>query len=202
MEFNGFKTGKIKLPGILLDVELPPNTYFRNDGVREDFGQHYIDVQKELYFNQVNETVDQSAEKGLFISAYGKHLGTKIDHEGIETKFSVVFVRPDISIMNTQRLGHEATHAAIFLDDKTNNLKKTMLADLENNGFRLNPFEKYSNEEDVCDCFGMLGVYKLCGLVSLLGLKNKTVHYTEDNRILVLELEKVGNDLYNSWSKK
>ncbi len=44
---HGFKTGRVTLPGLEIAVDLTPNQWFRNDGLRFNLKRHKKQLEKE-----------------------------------------------------------------------------------------------------------------------------------------------------------
>ena len=171
LDLRRYQSGTAKLPGLLIDVELPELSFFRNDGIVENLEKHTEKVLAELHTGDNAKTVIESGDGPYGILKLGKHIGRVAELiEGRKIKFSVIYGADNGYPYNTLTLAHESTHAAIFLDNRTGIMKIQLLHDLYSHGFDINPFEKYRSntaagkkaaEEDICDLFGIFAAYKL-----------------------------------------
>ena len=144
MDFRtlGFQTGKVVLPGLELEVELGPNQFFRNDGVVDNLAEHDRQIVRELGLITFLEKDSIYASSNF----KGTHWPIAI---GL-AKGSLIYVT-DVGEAIPFCFGHESTHAICHL-----NLKDPFLKLLSSEGFSLNPFEKYSDPEDIADIGGCL----------------------------------------------
>lgn len=154
---KGFEKYRVRLPGLLLEVDLPPNTFFRNDGVVDSIDGHTAKIRKEF---GIKGKIERSM--GPNDVPYGRTYSFPlVDGDGkVLEKASIIYIINNGNTINTLNLGHESTHAAIFLDEDKM-IQKQLMNDLYKKGFDINPFEKYTNEEDICNLFGVFSVYKL-----------------------------------------
>jgi hypothetical protein len=146
-EKYGFNTEAV-LPGLNLSVKLGKNKYLRNDGLVNDIDEHTDLIKKEL-------KVDFEYEKGT--SDYGGLVALK---EGKEKAAIIFFSDPNPKTQNFYS-GHESGHAIIYLG-----LEKLLIAQLRQEGFTLDPFKKYNDEELIAHTIGLFSLY----------LKNKDIN--------------------------
>jgi|GEM_PF-2871244 len=170
MELKGFSSWKAVLPGLNLEVALPLNTYFRDDGIVRDLEEHDKKVLSEVGIERL---------KGVSSSLYGRHRGFKLEKDGEERKYSVVFVKDNGNTRNILAQGHESAHAAMFLQNAMG-LEFQIVGDINNYGFRINPFKKYSGVEDICDSVGLFAVYKQMGRPGLTAIHKNPVYFFND----------------------
>ena|SRR3989344_3789573 len=139
----GYQTGEITLPGLEITVQLSPEHYFRNDGIVSDLTAHTEKVFQQLSYPHKNESYG--------LNVYGICTRVKLKKE----KFSTIFIRDINPITNLLILGHEATHALIYLG-----FGYRLVQALRAERFLFNPFRKYDNEEHIADIGGLLALYK------------------------------------------
>lgn len=142
-----YKTGKIKLPGLNLVTSLNPKQFFK-------YGGAHRDIEKDIF----EETQDVFPERAIILEhipgRFGEHVAIEFPDSDIKASyFSISF-----KSLNFEKftLSHESTHAAIFLG-----LEGELLNFLKEKGFSINPFKKYSNEEDIANTFALASVYNL-----------------------------------------
>lgn len=85
------------------------------------------------------------------IESYGRHIGlTRGDSKG-----SLVFFKAGDPLFNRFNYGHEATHAVIHLG-----LEGFFMDMLKEEGFALDPFSRYDDEEQIAHVGGLVSLYK------------------------------------------
>jgi hypothetical protein len=145
-ERRGFETGEVVMPGLEITVELGSGTYFRDDGVVRDLYEHHDRLTTEFNCFELSNAPSQTTHKGWCIGL--------TDSSSLE-KASVIFVEDSGPVGNIFIKGHESTHALIFLGHSY-----ALVDELESEGFSLNPFERYSNEEWIAHIGGILAWHK------------------------------------------
>ncbi len=159
----GFETGKVLLPGLNLIVKLNRNRYFRNDGIVENMDEHLDDVKRELGISNFDYT------RG--VPSMGRHIKLSYGSD----KISIIFIKDQSSETNRFNYGHESTHAIIYLG-----LEDYFMDMLRKEGFTLNPFKRYNNEDDIANVGGLVSVYK----TDQFNLNYKLVNHPELSPIL------------------
>ncbi|MFH1589540.1 MAG: hypothetical protein ABIB43_03165 [archaeon] len=143
----GYSTGKVLFPGIDIVVNLGSNQYFRNDGVVEDF-----DLQIDKIYSEGGLS---SLRKESYNSCASLHVWNTVSYNRKFTELSNVFWKKSSAKITTFVSGHESTHAVIRFKKE-----EYLLNELKKYGFALNPFESYTDVEDIADVGGFLGLYK------------------------------------------
>ncbi|MGV8087417.1 MAG: hypothetical protein ACP5N1_07330 [Candidatus Woesearchaeota archaeon] len=147
----GFKTGNVILPGIELDVDFSPNRFFRNDGIVSNLKEHTDKV-----FRDIGHSLDYTHN---FDSLHG--ICNTVDYTYYEyTALNpylacCIYILDVTPVINLFTLGHESTHAVINLG-----VKNQFLYMLKDEGFSLDPFTKFTNNEAIAHVGGVLALYK------------------------------------------
>jgi len=74
-------------------------------------------------------------------------------------------------------IGHESTHAITYL-----NQGQRLVEELRVEGFNLNPYQKYTDEEDICHIGGLFALYRF-------GLLDSIDHSSKDDDPIISLLE-------------
>ncbi len=146
-EKNTFYSSKVTFPGLDINVFLPSNRYLRYDGVVDDINAH-----TKLVLSQFGR---QDYHNVTSNKDWGRHIALSLTLTDIPVKASVIFSRAQSPARSLFNLGHESVHALIHLDQE-----KYFLDELRRQGFFFNPFERYSDEENIADVGGLLALYK------------------------------------------
>jgi hypothetical protein len=179
MDFSryGFKTGKVILPGINLEVTLPKNNYFRNDGIVANIEEHTDKIFREIY-------PDFKYDRPPALAA-GKCLSWREE----EYKLSVIYLldnKPETIMFN---YGHESVHAIQNLG-----IEDQFVEMLKQEGFTLNPFTYYSNRELQAHVGGIMAFYR----------NNRTIPRIDTSKNIsktALEVTQVTKDLVLSMTR-
>jgi len=142
-EKHGFKTGKVVLPGIDLQVTLPKNHYFRNDKIVENIESHTTKILEDMNISS------------KFDKDYGLRFGrclTITEYDAIASTVCILNVSPAANLCN---YGHESTHAIMHLG-----LENQFVDMLRYEGFSLNPFNRYDDEESIANVGGLIALYR------------------------------------------
>ncbi|MDD3175556.1 MAG: hypothetical protein PHU51_03695 [Candidatus Nanoarchaeia archaeon] len=141
----GFKTGDLILPGLNMEVNLPSNRFFKNLGEVSEINVSSITLLKPL-----NCQYSLTEDKGL----NGKHLGIGdyINQKEV-LKASLIMYLSSNPTLTKFLQAHESMHAIRFLG-----LEEPFMRFAYMQNFHLNPFEKYSSEEDIANYAGLMAV--------------------------------------------
>jgi len=141
----GFKTGDLILPGLNMGVNLPSNRFFKNLGEVKKINISSITLLKPL-----NCEYTLTEDKGL----NGKHLGIAdyINQKEV-LKASLIMYLSSNPTRTKFLQAHESMHAIRFLG-----LEEPFMRFAYVQNFHLNPFEKYSSEEDMANYAGLMAV--------------------------------------------
>lgn len=147
LEKYGFQSGWITLPGIEMRTRLESGFYFKNYGVVPNLREKTIQIAQELNIgcdiNLLREDSYETSAKHISLSKSGD-IG------------SAIFFKDGLDVgTNTFNYGHESVHALINLG-----LNDRFVEFLREEGFMLNPFETYSNEEQIAHVGGVLSLHK------------------------------------------
>lgn len=149
----GFKTGKVVLPGLGLETRLEPGQYFRNDGVVDNFNRHYAELARELGCPEIRYLPYRQNNKDVDIK------GTTIQLDGKarpgNERVAVIFLRDNGHPYNIFYNGHEAVHAIILFGKQ-----KEFTDYVMSQGFNLDPFKVFDEEEHVADIGGLVSLHR------------------------------------------
>jgi len=140
---NGFRTGRVKLPGLDWYFKLSDKQYFRYDGIVPS-----ADLYTDKVLSSFNLPLDIYTRGEV---SYGRH----IPLESGNAKASLTFVVNMGDLDNRFNRGHESTHAVIWLG-----LESQFLRMLRRRGYNFDPFKRFSNEEDIAHVGGFMAIYK------------------------------------------
>jgi len=143
----GFQTGKVILPGIDLEVTLPSNRFFRNDGIVDNLREHTDKIYRDMGISLDHA---HNLDSGY---AASNHL---LDNSG--NIASVIYIQDFSKYDNLFNYGHESTHAAHILG-----LEKQFCGMLKHEGFSLDPFIRFKDREVIADIGGVIALYKKFG---------------------------------------
>ncbi|MFH1589542.1 MAG: hypothetical protein ABIB43_03175 [archaeon] len=143
----GYSTGKVLFPGLNVKVKLDNNQYFSNDGVVEDFNAHVNKLDSAFGRDSLTEKIPDS-KIGL---RYENHAFNGVQF----IKLVNVFWKKRDPVQDIFVSGHESTHALMSFGKEN-----YLLNELKKYNFTFNPFESYSDEDDIADVGGFLGVHK------------------------------------------
>lgn len=148
LERFSYQTGEIIFPGIEMPARLSKGHYFRNYGIVPDLRQKSIQITQEIGIgiNQddlLEERYHNVAAQHIGFNKEGEIGSAICVREGLEK---------DLTAFN---FGHESVHAIIYLG-----LQNQFVEFLRKEGFGLNPFETFSNEEDIANVGGLLSWHK------------------------------------------
>ncbi|MBI4152132.1 hypothetical protein HY495_00340 [Candidatus Woesearchaeota archaeon] len=159
----GFKTGKIVLPGIQTIVDLEAHQWFRFDGIVDDLG---------AYYQRLGESLDLTLEPG---DETGICHHFNLETESRKEELIVVAVEDLGELIPTLfTIGHESTHAITYL-----NQGQRLVEELRTDGFDLNPYQKYTDKEDICHIGGLFALYRF-------GLLDSIDHSSRNDPVIQL----------------
>ena len=155
LEKFGYLSNKVFFPGINMLVKLDDNQFFRFDGFVDNLEEHTFKIFFELGLKYSPNNYEDSV---------ARHVGLNLKSNSSRVKTSNIFLLNKGSVANYFNLGHEAVHSLIHL-----NKEQYFLDELHKNGFQINPFEKYSDEEKIADIGGLLTLHKTNNLNNVQG---------------------------------
>ncbi len=147
---HGFKTGRVTLPGLEIEVDLK-REWFRNDGSQWSLPRHKKKLEEEL------DMVLPGYFPGFSTGQRVTGMTYTFTSEAIYThKGCVVAVKKSLFPADALfTLGHESTHALVYFGKE-----KAFLDALNEYHFSLDPFERYGDEEEICNVGGIFALYK------------------------------------------
>lgn len=154
---HGFQTGRVVLPGLEIEVDLAPNQWFRYDGFRLNLNSHRKQLEREfkIQIPKISGGLLSSILRGYIPGGFTYDLktnGSNPSQGNIVIGRNLVIPLPALNLF---LIGHESTHALI------NYGQKNLLLDaLKQEGFGLDPFENYVDQEEICDVGGILALYR------------------------------------------
>lgn len=165
-----FKTGRVILPGLEVAVDLAPNQYFRHDGVVDDLEEHVKTLKDALGVEYI-----RPQEEGVLGYCYFFNYCTQDNSENGQL---VVTVSKRTTPMGALfNIGHESTHALYHFGQE-----RKLVETLREYGFKLNPYERYTDKEDICNIGGLFAVYLVGELknISLERSSKKVIYLLND----------------------
>lgn len=147
---HGFKTGRVTLPGLEIEVDLK-REWFRNDGPQWSLARHKKKLEEELGMRLPGYFPGFSTGQKVTGMTYTLTSQAIYIH-----KICVVAVKKSLFPSDIIfRLGHESTHTLLNFGRE-----KAFVNALNEYHFSLNPFERYGDEEEICDVGGIFALYR------------------------------------------
>ena len=145
IEFEGqtlenMVTGKVKLPGLELDVELPPNMYIRNDGIIRDYNAWAKEMDNLI---GIDEKITEEGGRTYFNIA-------KQEGEG---NIAIIGIKSKDAVNDIANLAHESAHVLYRFG-----LIDALQKEFNKQGFNID-LSKYDNEQTAI-LSGFLGLHK------------------------------------------
>ena len=139
------RTGYIKFPGLNLDVKLKENEYFADLGVVKTPEKMSKKIMKEMGVSNYRYSPN---EKGYSIQ--GQTLSFSQTNGD---KYALILIKQNTPYFEMFNYGHESTHSLIYL-----NKEKDFLDLIQSKGVKINPFEKFDNEEHIANLGGLIAL--------------------------------------------
>ncbi len=151
---HGFKTGRVTLPGLEIAVDLAPNQWFRDDGLRFNLGRHKRQLEKESGL-KIDHNIRGLFGVSEFITGGMTYVFEQTSSNNRKLYVSIMVARRSFSQMyNVFRVGHESTHVLISYGKE-----KSLVDALRQDGLA-NPFRFYNDEEQICDIGGIFALHR------------------------------------------
>ena len=148
LERYGFQSGDIILPGIEMPARLASNQYFRNYGIVPDLREKTIQITQELEIGVDDYYLAKEGYNGVA----AQHMGFNKNGDIGSAIFVKEGLERDMIAFNN---GHESVHTIRYLG-----LENQFLEFLRSEGFALNPFETFCDEEQIAHVGGLLSWHK------------------------------------------
>jgi len=147
---SGYRTGRVNFPGVDIEVEMPNNKYFKDDGFVDNMERH----RKKLCDILNTEYIESDKpSNGRVAGTCSTFTLTSPEHRecAISSIYYLKLKEPLVSFVR----GHEAVHAMMSLG-----AGNYFVEELQRYGLKIDPFKELNSEEQLADIGGILSLRK------------------------------------------